>query len=224
MTRVLIVEDDAALRRSLTISFRARQYDVDPAIDGQAALELLAARPSVIITCLKLRDLDGIELVSQLRARTCAPIIVASSRQSPHHKIDALDAGADDFVTKPFNLEELLARVRAVLRRPELVRLGCVVVETDSFVLDLEAKRALRHGEPVSLTPTEWHLAEALVRRPGVLVPAADLLTEVWGAAGGGQPHLLRIHLGHLRRKLEDDAAQPQRFVTVNGLGYRFEP
>ncbi|HSN10539.1 MAG TPA: response regulator transcription factor [Propionibacteriaceae bacterium] len=224
MTRLLIVEQDPAIRRNLTISFRARHFDVDVAADGGSALDLLAAKPSVIITCLKLPDLDGIELIGELRARTCAPIIVASSRQGPHHKIDALDAGADDYVTKPFNLEELVARVRAALRRPALATSGSPIVETDSFVLDLEAKRAVRHAEAVSLSPTEWHLAEALVRRPGVLVPSAELLSEVWGPASATQTHLLRIHIGHLRHKLEDDAANPRHFITVPGLGYRIEP
>nr|NLI50992.1 response regulator transcription factor [Propionibacterium sp.] len=224
MTRLLIVEDDGGLRRTLTISFSARHFEVDAAPDARTALTLVASPPDLILMDLGLPDVDGIELIGQLRERTGAPIIVVSARHAQHHKIDALDAGADDYVTKPFGVEELVARVRAALRRPDLVRGDQNEVRTEAFTLDLAAKRAERRGVPVSLTPTEWHLAEVLVRHRGELVPAADLLTAVWGPASAKERHLLRIHIGHLRHKLEDDPAHPRHFVTVQGLGYRFEP
>lgn len=224
MTRLLIVEDDPGLRRTLTISFNARHFDVDAAPDAHTALKLVASHPDLILMDLGLPDMDGIELIGRLRALTDTPIIVVSARHVQHHKIDALDAGADDYITKPFGVEELVARARAALRRPTLVAAGAREVSTDAFTLDFVAKRATHGGVGVSLTPTEWHLAELLVRHPGDMVPAAELLTAVWGPNSGTERHFLRIHIGHLRHKLEDDPAHPRHFVTVQGLGYRFEP
>lgn len=224
MTHLLIVEDDPGLRRTLTISFTARHFEVDAAPDARTALKLVESRPDLILMDLGLPDMDGIELIGHLRALTDAPIIVVSARHVQHHKIDALDAGADDFVTKPFGVEELVARARAALRRPTMVTTGAREVRTDAFTLDFVAKRATRGGVPVSLTPIEWQLAELLVRHAGELVPAAELLTAIWGPSCGTERHFLRIHIGHLRHKLEDDPAHPRHFVTVQGLGYRFEP
>ena len=224
MTRLLIVEDDPHLRRTLALSFGARHFDVDTAADGATALALAARGPAVILLGLALPDIDGIELIAQLRARTSAPIIVVTARHAQHQKVDALDAGADDYVLKPFGMEELMARVRAALRRPTLAATEEREVRTDAFTLDLVAKRAVRGGVQVSLTPIEWQLAELLARHPGVLLRAEDLLIAVWGPGSAKDRHFLRIHIGHLRHKLEDDPAHPRHFVTVQGLGYRFEP
>lgn len=221
--RLLIVDNDPGLRRTMTISFGARGFEVDVAPDGRTALESLSRQPAVIIMDLDLPDMDGVELIVLVRARTSAPIIVISARRAEHHKVDALDAGADDFVTKPFGMDELVARARAALRRPELAALPVPAVTADAFTLNFLAKRATRDGATVTLTPIEWHLAEALVRNQGSMVPSADLLTEIWGPHSAKECHLLRIHIGHLRHKLEDHPSSPVHFVTVKGLGYRFE-
>ncbi len=224
MARALIVESDPHLRRTLALSFGARHFEVDTAADARTALTLVAAQPAIIVMGLVLPDQDGIELIGLLRSRTSAPIIVLSARHALHQKVDALDAGADDYVLKPFGMEELMARVRAALRRPSLAATVDREVRTAAFTLDLVAKRAVRDGVPVSLTPIEWHLAELLTRRPGDLIPAEELLTAVWGPSSAKDRHFLRIHVGHLRRKLEPDPTHPRYFVTVQGLGYRFEP
>ena len=225
MSRLLIVEDEAALRRALAIHLKARGYDVDPVGTGGAALRAAAAhQPDLAIVDLGLPDLDGVEVIAGLRGWSRVPIIVLSARDTQQQKVRALDAGADDYVTKPFGMDELLARVRAALRRADQQdRPAGPVVTTGSFTLDLAAKRATKAGAEVTLTPTEWHLVEALVRRPDTLVPGTQLLAEVWGNGYENQANYLRVYFAQLRRKLEDDPARPQHFITEPGLGYRFE-
>ncbi|WP_371663415.1 response regulator [Streptomyces sp. NBC_00280] len=226
MTRVLVVEDDPQLVRALVINMRARQYGVDAAPDGTTALRLAAARrPDVVLLDLGLPDMDGVDVIRALRGWTRVPILVLSARRSSDEKAAALDAGADDYLTKPFGMGELLARLRAAVRRTEEVPLapGTTVVTTDGFVVDLSAKRATRGGRDVPLTPTEWHLLEILVTNPGRLISRKHLLQEVWGAGRHSGTDHLRVHMARLRRKLEPDPAHPRHLITEPGTGYRFE-
>lgn len=226
MPRLLIVEDEAALRRALTINLKARSYEVEGVGTGAAALRAAAANPpDLVIVDLGLPDLDGVDVIAGLRGWSSVPIIVLSARDSQAQKVRALDAGADDYVTKPFGMDELVARVRAALRRADVPDLAVgPVVTTASFTLDLAAKRAVRLGEEVRLTPTEWHLVEALVRHPGTLVSGAQLLAEVWGPGYAKETNYLRVYFAQLRRKLEDSPSNPRHFITEPGVGYRFEP
>jgi len=229
VTRVLVVDDEPQIRRALATNLRARGYDVDLAGTGEEALQLAAERhPDVVVLDLGLPGIDGIEVVAGLRGWTSVPIVVLSVRDGEVDKVAALDAGADDYVTKPFGMNELLARLRAATRRaapaPEEP-----VVETEAFTVDLAAKRVRRagpHGESteVHLTPTEWGLVEVLVRHPGKLVTQRQLLQEVWGPQYGAETNYLRVHMGAVRRKLEPDPSQPRWFITEPGMGYRFEP
>ena len=224
MTRILVVDDDPALLRALAINLRARHIDVDTATDGATALRHAAGNPpDLVVLDLGLPDLDGVEVVAGLRGWTSVPIVVLSARDSQWAKVDALDAGADDYVTKPFGMDELLARIRAALRRatPEP---PAPVVTTPAFTVDLAAHRVTRDGGDVRLTPTEWHLLEVLVRNPGKLVTQQQLLREVWGPAYDDQTNYLRVYLAQLRRKLEPTPARPRHLVTEPGIGYRFEP
>ncbi|WP_329269323.1 response regulator transcription factor [Streptomyces sp. NBC_01451] len=226
MTRVLVVEDDPQLVRALVINMRARQYGVDAAPDGTTALRLAAARrPDVVLLDLGLPDMDGVDVIRALRGWSRVPILVLSARRSSDEKAAALDAGADDYLTKPFGMDELLARLRAAVRRTEEGPLapGTTVVTTDDFVIDLRARRATRAGRDISLTPTEWHLLEILVTNPGRLVSRSRLLQEVWGAARPSRSNHLRVHMARLRRKLESDPAHPRHLITEPGTGYRFE-
>lgn len=223
MTRVLVVEDDHALLRALAINLRARHFDVETAATGAGALRRAAAAPpDLVILDLGLPDLDGVEVVGGLRGWTAVPIIVLSARDSQAAKVEALDAGADDFVTKPFGMDELLARIRAALRRATPDR-AAPVVTTEAFTVDLAAHRVLRDGEPVRLTPTEWHVLEILVRNAGKLVTQQQLLREVWGPMFADQTHYLRVYLAQLRRKLEREPSRPRHLITEPGIGYRFE-
>ena len=223
MTRVLLVEDDSTLARALAITLRARGYDVTVARDGGSALrDASSARPDVVVLDLGLPDMDGTEVIRSLRTWTQVPVIVLSARDGQHDKVGALDAGADDYVGKPFGIEELLARLRAATRRAA-PRDDEPVVEAGDLVIDLAAARVRRAGVDVRLTPTEWHLLEVLVRRRGTLVSRADLLREVWGPAYESQTNYLRVYLAQLRRKLEENASRPRHLVTEAGLGYRFE-
>jgi two-component system KDP operon response regulator KdpE len=222
MTHVLVVEDDRALRQALAINLRARQYDVTAVDDGAAALAAAASHPpDVVILDLGLPDMDGNEVIEGLRGWSQAPIIVLSARTTQDDKVVALDVGADDYMTKPFGVDELLARLRAALRRagsdPE-----APVVETDSFTIDLAAKQASTLAGPVHLTPTEWHLLEVLIRHEGKLVPRRDLLQEVWGPAYETETNYLRVYMAQLRRKLEADPSHPRHLITEPGIGYRF--
>ncbi|WP_089105621.1 response regulator [Streptomyces hyaluromycini] len=226
MTRVLVVEDDPQLVRALVINMQARQYGVDAAPDGATALRLAAARqPDVVMLDLGLPDMDGVDVIKALRGWTRVPILVLSARQASDEKVAALDAGADDYITKPFSMNELLARLRAAVRRTEDVPLTpeTTRVETADFTIDLLAKKAVRAGHDVRLTPTEWHLLEILVTNPGRLVTQKHLLREVWGVSQSNKTNYLRVYMAQLRRKLEADPSHPRYLITEPGMGYRFE-
>ncbi|KIF07280.1 Fis family transcriptional regulator [Streptomyces sp. RSD-27] len=227
MTRVLVVDDEPQIVRALVINLKARRYEVDAAADGAGALELAAARhPDVVVLDLGLPDMDGVEVIRGLRGWTRVPILVLSARHSSDEKVEALDAGADDYVTKPFGMDELLARLRAAVRRAEPAAGSGedeVLVETEGFTVDLAAKKAVREGRDVRLTPTEWHLLEVLVRNGGRLVSQKQLLQEVWGPSYGTETNYLRVYMAQLRRKLEADPSHPRHFITEPGMGYRFE-
>jgi two-component system KDP operon response regulator KdpE len=225
VTHILVVDDDAGLTRALAINLRAHGYDVETALDGRTALAAAGARPpDLIVLDLGLPDLDGVEVVGGLRGWCTSPILVLSARNTQDQKVAALDAGADDYVTKPFGMEELLARVRAALRRAAPGDSEHPIVETDSFTVDLRAHRVMTAAGEVRLTPTEWHLLEVLVRHPGQLVTQRQLLQEVWGPAYGTQTNYLRVYVSQLRRKLESDPTHPRHIITEPGVGYRFEP
>ncbi|MGW5098037.1 response regulator [Streptomyces nodosus] len=226
MTRVLVVDDEPQIVRALVINLKARKYEVDSASDGTTALQLAAARhPDVVVLDLGLPDMDGVEVIKGLRGWTRVPILVLSARHSSDEKVQALDAGADDYVTKPFGMDELLARLRAAVRRAEPTGGGDddVIVDAAGFTVDMAAKKVNRAGKDVRLTPTEWHLLEVLVRNTGRLVSQKQLLKEVWGPSYGTESNYLRVYMAQLRRKLETDPSHPQHFITEPGMGYRFE-
>jgi two-component system KDP operon response regulator KdpE len=225
VTRILIVEDEQQLARALRINLRARTYDVDIAGTAAEALDLAArSNPDLVLLDLSLPDLDGLEVIRGLRGWSDMPVVILSARDAQWDKVDALDAGADDYVTKPFGMDELLARIRATLRRSGS-QPSQPVVETSSFRVDLAAKKATGpSGSDVRLTPTEWHVLEVLLRNPGQLVTQRQILTEVWGPEYEKETQYLRVYLGQLRRKLESDPSRPRHFVTEPGIGYRFEP
>lgn len=223
MSRVLVVDDEASLVRALAINLRARGWDVVTAHDGASALEVAADKhPDVVVLDLGLPDLDGVEVIRGLRGWTRVPIIVLSARQDSHDKVEALDAGADDYMTKPFGMDELLARLRAAIRRIGPTEAEAVVAAGD-LTIDLARRKVTRAGTDVRLTPTEWGLLEVLVRAEGRMVGRQQLLHEVWGPAYNSETNYLRVYTAQLRRKLEDDPAQPRHIVTVPGMGYRFE-
>ena len=224
MTRVLLVEDESGIARALRMNLAARRYDVDVAADGTTALKLAVARkPDLVILDLGLPDMDGNEVIRRLREWSPVPFLVLSAREGQPDKVEALDAGADDYLTKPFGMDELLARIRAALRRAQPAD-DEPVITTEAFTLDLSAKRVSRNGVPVRLTPTEWHLLEILAKNPGKLVDKQQLLTEVWGPTYAGQTNYLRVYMAQLRRKLEHDPSHPRHLLTEAGMGYRFEP
>jgi two-component system, OmpR family, KDP operon response regulator KdpE len=225
VTRVLVVDDEPQILRGLRTNLRARGYDVDTAPDGEGALALAAsARPDVVILDLGLPGIDGVDVIRGLRAWSRMPIIVLSARDQEPDKVRALDAGADDYVTKPFGMDELLARLRAAERHAAPVE-ETPVVSTDAFAIDLGAKVVTdAGGHGVHLTPTEWSLVELLVRHPGKLVSQRHLLQEVWGPKYEGETNYLRVYMAQIRRKLEPDPARPRYFITEPGMGYRFEP
>lgn len=226
MNRVLVVDDDLALARALAINLKARGYDVVTASSGRQALEVLArARPDVVVLDLGLPDLDGIEVLHGIRGWNAVPVVVLSARTTSDEKVEALDAGADDYVTKPFEMNELLARLRAALRRGAVAggSEAPVVVATGGFSIDLASTVVSRDGAQVRLTPTEYHLLEVLARNLGRLVPQQQLLTEVWGPGYERETHYLRVYVGQLRRKLEVDPASPRHIITEPGLGYRLD-
>ena len=223
MTRVLVVDDEPQIRRALATNLRARDYEVDLAATGEDALRLAAERhPDVVILDIGLPGIDGIEVVRGLRGWTKVPIVMLSVREDESDKVDALDAGADDYLTKPFGMNELLARLRAAVRRAAPVE-ELPVIETADFSIDLAAKRVSRDGEEVHLTPTEWGLVEQLVRHRGKLVTQRQLLQEVWGPEYATETNYLRVYMAGLRRKLEPNPSQPRYFITEPGMGYRFE-
>src|SRR5215468_6596960 len=221
--RVLVVDDEPAMLRALRINLRVRKYDVATAVTGQEALTEAGRRPpDAMILDLGLPDLDGIEVIRRLRGWSSVPVIVLSGRAGPGDKIAALDAGADDYVTKPFSMEELLARLRAALRRdaatlPVTVRIG-------TCEIDLAAHTVLEGTRPIRLTPTQWRLLEILLSHPGQLVGTQRLLTEIWGPGHERFAHYLRVHMSGLRRKLEADPSRPRHLLTEPGMGYRYRP
>jgi two-component system KDP operon response regulator KdpE len=224
MTRVLVIDDEPQLLRALTINLRARHYEVHAATTGGDALKLAAAHPpDVVILDLGLPDMDGTDVIAVLRGWTDVPVLVLSGRSDSIDKVDALDAGADDYVTKPFGMDELLARLRAMTRRipgtdeEPVVRVGAATV-------DLAGRRVTVAGADVRLTPTEWHLLEVLVRHPGKLLSQRQLLTEVWGPGYETAQGNLRVYMAQLRRKLEPDPSRPRHLINEPGMGYRFEP
>jgi two-component system KDP operon response regulator KdpE len=227
VTRVLIVDDEPQILRALRINLQARQYTVSSAADGGTALrEARSSRPDVVILDLGLPDMDGVEVVRQLRAWTEVPIVVLSGRVSSHDKVDALDAGADDYVTKPFSLDELLARIRAVTRR-RADHEPAPTATIGRHHVDFGAHTVTAVDDPtvsVHLTRTEWLLLEALVADAGRLVSQRQLLQTVWGPTYATESHYLRQYMTSLRRKLEPDPARPRHLLTEPGMGYRFQP
>jgi two-component system KDP operon response regulator KdpE len=223
---VLVVDDEPQIVRALRINLNARGYKVITAHDGTAALKAVAeTKPDVVVLDLGLPDLDGTEVIAGLRGWTTVPIIVLSARGDSADKVQALDAGADDYVTKPFGMDELLARLRAAVRRSAVAGPGDgdAVVETASFSIDLAAKKVRRDGREVHLTKTEWGVLELLVRNRGRLVAQKQLLHAVWGPAYETESHYLRVYLAQLRRKLEPEPSRPRHLLTEPGMGYRFE-
>jgi two-component system KDP operon response regulator KdpE len=222
-SRVLVVDDETQIRRTVGINLRARGFDVDLAETGEEALDLAARyRPDVVVVDLGLPGIGGVEVIEGIRGWSRVPIIVLSVRDTEADKVAALDAGADDYVTKPFGMDELLARLRAALRRVIPVA-DEAAIETGDFTIDLAAKRVTRNGEEVRLTPTEWQLVEVLVRNRGKLVPQHQLLQEVWGPEYQDETGNLREYIARLRRKLEPEQSRPRYFTTEAGLGYRFD-
>jgi len=222
MSRVLVVDDELPMRRTLDIGLRASGYDVELAATGEEALELAGRRePDAVILDLGLPGVDGIHVARGLRGWSAVPIIVLSARGAEAVKVAALDAGADDYVTKPFGMDELLARLRAALRRANPA-LDVGTVRTADFTIDLLAKTVTAAGGEVRLTPTEWQILELLVRQRGRLVSQSQLLRDVWGPEYQRETHYLRVYLSQLRRKLEPDPAHPRYFITEPGMGYRF--
>ena len=223
MSRVLVVDDEPQMRRTLEINLAARGYEVDLAPTGEVALDLAARRhPDLVILDLGLPGIDGIEVVRRLREWSSVPILVLSARETEKAKVVALDAGADDYVTKPIGMDELIARVRAALRRAASPEAAATVVTAD-FTIDLAAKRISGPDGEIRLTPTQWHVVEVLVRNRGRLVSQRQLLKEVWGPAYSDETHYLRVFLAQIRRRLEPDPAHPRYFITEPGMGYRFE-
>ncbi|PRY49013.1 winged helix family two component transcriptional regulator [Geodermatophilus tzadiensis] len=224
MSRVLVVDDDPLLTRALRVTLRASGYEVVTAVDGRTALrEAAAERPDLVVLDLGLPDLDGTEVLAGLRPWFAGPVLVLSARADSRDKVGALDAGADDYVSKPFDTGELLARLRALQRRAVPEPDG-PVVHAGSFTVDLAARQVTVAGAVVRLTPTEWGLLSELVRAPGRLVSQRQLLHAVWGPAYERETHYLRVYMGQLRRKLEPDPAHPRHLLTEPGMGYRFTP
>ena len=224
MTRVLVVDDDPGILRTLRINLQARNYDVEIAGDGRTALQVVTDQePDVVLLDLGLPDIDGVTVLRQVRSFSRVPIVVLSARHEADDIVEALDLGADDYVTKPFGIDELLARVRTAIRHAQKPT-AQPVVETETFRLDLGEQRGTRDGQEVHLTPTEWHLVAVLTREPGRLVRQSDLLNEVWGPTYRGQTNYLRVYLAQLRRKLETEPSRPRHFITEPGVGYRFMP
>jgi two-component system, OmpR family, KDP operon response regulator KdpE len=227
MTRVLVVDDEPQILRALRINLHARQYDVVTAGSGRGALEAATeAHPDLVILDLGLPDMDGVDVIRSLRSWTQVPIVILSGRMNSAAKVDALDAGADDYLTKPFSVAELFARIRAVTRRtsePEVFE----PVQLGRWIVDLNDHMILEPAAPerqVHLTPIEWQLLQALVRHPGRLVSQRQLLEEVWGPTYVDQTHYLRQYVKALRHKLEDDPTRPRHLITEPGMGYRFQP
>jgi two-component system KDP operon response regulator KdpE len=223
VTTVLVIEDDAPLRRALRTSLRARAFDVVECASGEDGIVLVAdRRPDVVLLDLGLPDLDGVEVLHRLRSFSDVPVVVLTARDRQSDKIAALDAGGDDYVTKPFDVEELLARLRAVLRRVPQAASAPAVIRVDELEVDLARRQVRLDGEVVHLTKTELALLEQLATHPGKLLTHEHLLRQVWGQGYGSESNYLRVYVGQLRRKLRDDAANPRLIVTEPGIGYRW--
>jgi two-component system, OmpR family, KDP operon response regulator KdpE len=224
VSRILVVDDEPQLLRALGTNLKARGYEVELAGTGEAALTLAArTHPDVVVLDLGLPGIDGTDVIRGLRGWTSVPIIVLSVRETESEKVEALDAGADDYVTKPFGMDELLARLRAALRRA-VPGEEEAVVRTNDFDVDLAAKRVTTANGEIRLTPTEWAIVEILVRNPRKLVTQRQLLQEVWGPQYEKETNYLRVYLAQIRQKLEPDPARPRYFITEARMGYRFEP
>jgi two-component system KDP operon response regulator KdpE len=225
MTRVLVIDDEPQILRALRINLSVRGYEVVTAATGAEALRTAVEhRPDVVVLDLGLPDMSGIDVLDGLRRWLTAPVIVLSARTDTLDKVEALDAGADDYVTKPFGMDEFLARLRAAVRRSAAGDSDEPVIETSSFTIDLANKTVTKNGTEVHLTPTEWGMLEVLVRNSGKLVTREHLLTEVWGPTYAKSTHYLRVYLAQLRRKLEDDPSRPLHLLTESGMGHRFRP
>lgn len=224
MTAVLVVDDDPLLLKVLKITLQANGYSVTTATDGKSALLAATQHPlRLIVLDLGLPDIDGTTVITELRRWNPVPILVLSARHGSEDKVEALDAGADDYITKPFGPDELLARLRALLRRAA-DHSNDSVVTTGAFTVDLGKHRVTREGKDVRLTPTEWNILELLVRNPDKLITQRQLLTEVWGPAYATDSNYLRVYMAQLRRKLESDTGNPRHLLTEAGIGYRFQP
>jgi two-component system KDP operon response regulator KdpE len=222
--RVLVVDDETSIRRSLEINLSARGFVVDAVGTGEAALDFAARHhPDVVVLDLGLPGVGGLAVIEGLRGWTNVPIVVLSAREAERDKVAALDLGADDYVTKPFGMDELLARIRAAVRRSAPGTPEEAEIVTDDFRIDLVTKHVTKDGAEIRLTPTEWHLVEVLVRNPGRLVSQRQLLQEVWGPAYGEESNYLRVFMAQIRRKLEPVPSAPRYFLTEPGMGYRFE-
>ncbi|MDQ0634302.1 two-component system KDP operon response regulator KdpE [Arthrobacter pascens] len=227
MTTLLVVDDEPQLLRALQINLQAEGYKVLTALDGLAALQHAATgHPDVVVLDLGLPDINGVDIIIKIRRSSNMPIIVLSARHGSEDKVRALDAGADDYVTKPFGLDELLARLRVAERRLRSDGDGEAVTAVDvgDFSVDLANRKVTRDGTPVKLTPREWAILQLLVRNPGRLITQQQMLKKIWGPAYVSETHYLRVYMGQLRRKLEADPARPRHLLTEAGMGYRFEP
>ena len=224
MTKVLVIDDEAPFLRALAISLRASGYDVETATTGEEGLEIAArAHPDAVVLDLGLPGVDGLDVLRALRGWTSMPVIVLSARHEERTKVEALDAGADDYVTKPFGMGELLARLRATVRRT-IPGQDEPTITTPHFSLDFAAKRARgADGRDIRLTPTEWAVVEVLARNPGRLVTQRQVLQEVWGPQYETETDYLRAYLAAIRRKLEPQPSRPRYFITEAGMGYRFD-
>jgi two-component system KDP operon response regulator KdpE len=224
MTRILVVDDEPQIVRALRINLRARKYDVDTAPDGASALYAAARQhPDLVVLDLGLPDMDGTEVIRGLRGWTVIPIIVLSGRIDSRDKVDALDAGADDYITKPFGIDELLARIRAVTRRGQAAAESGSTIAVGDHTVDLGSRSVTRDGADVRLSPTEWRLREYLLRHPGKLLSQRALLHDVWGPQYLTESNYLRQYMARLRRKLEPDPTHPRHLLTEPGMGYRFQ-
>jgi two-component system KDP operon response regulator KdpE len=224
VTRILIVDDEPQILRALRINLTARQYDVVTAADGAQALRAATEEhPDLVVLDLGLPDIDGVQVIRSLRGWTPVPILVLSGRTDSTQKVDALDAGADDYVTKPFSVDELLARIRAVTRR-RLPTDVSPVARIGRYMVDLGRHTAQDGEHSVHLTRTEWQLLEVLLRNPGKLISQRQLLQDVWGPTYQAETQYLRQYMAQLRRKLEDDPTRPRHLLTEPGMGYRYQP
>jgi two-component system KDP operon response regulator KdpE len=225
MTRILVVDDEPQIVRALRINLRARHYDVDTAADGASALRAASQhRPDLVVLELGLPDMEGADVIRGLRGWTSIPIIVLSGRVDSADKVQALDAGADDYITKPFGIDELLARIRAVTRRTQPAGEAAPVLTIGRHTIDLAARSITAGDTEVRLTPTEWQLLEHLLRHPGKLLSQRTLLRDVWGPQHLTETNYLRQYMARLRRKLEIDPTHPRHLLTEPGMGYRFKP